>query len=66
MQMELLQAQVPYPKITTYYKKTAFEFDIKDVHPVDQMDMQQTNMRDDIFNSEKYLNDYFQIAGIPE
>jgi hypothetical protein len=39
MQMELLQAQVPHPKTVADYKKTAFEFDVKDVHPVDQMDM---------------------------
>jgi hypothetical protein len=39
MQMELLQAQVPYPNTTSYYKKISFEFDINDVHPVDQMDM---------------------------
>jgi hypothetical protein len=39
MKMEFLQAQVPHPKTTTDYKKTTFEFDIKDVHPVDQMDM---------------------------
>jgi hypothetical protein len=39
MQMAFLQVQVPYPKIEVDYKKTYFEFDIKDVHPMDQMDM---------------------------
>jgi hypothetical protein len=39
MQMAFLQAQVPHPKTTTDYKNTSFEFDVKDVHPVDQMDM---------------------------
>jgi hypothetical protein len=39
MQMEFLQAQVPHPKTVADYKKTSFEFDVKDVHPVDQMDM---------------------------
>jgi len=39
MKMAFLQAQFPYPKTATDYKKTAFEFDIKDVHHVDQMDM---------------------------
>jgi hypothetical protein len=33
--MALLQAQVPHPKIVGDYKKTTFEFDVKDVHPVD-------------------------------
>ena len=37
--MAFLQAQVPHPKTTTDYKKTSFEFDVKDVHPVDQMEM---------------------------
>jgi hypothetical protein len=39
MQMEFLQEQVPHPKTIENYKKSAFEFDVKDVHPVDQMDM---------------------------
>ena len=39
MQMEFLQAQVPYPKTIVDYKKTSFEFDVKDVHPIDRMDM---------------------------
>ena len=37
--MTFLQAHNPYPKTTTDYKKTSFEFDIKDVHPIDHMDM---------------------------
>jgi hypothetical protein len=37
--MEFLQAQFPYLKTTVKYKKTSFEFDIKDVHPIGQMDM---------------------------
>jgi len=37
--MEFLQAQVPHPKTSAEYKKTSFEFDVKDVHPVNQMDM---------------------------
>jgi hypothetical protein len=39
MQMAFLQAQVPHPKTVVDYKKTSFEFDVKEVHPVDQMDM---------------------------
>jgi hypothetical protein len=39
MQMAFLQAQVPHPKTTSDYKKTSFEFDVKEVHPLDQMDM---------------------------
>jgi hypothetical protein len=37
--MKFFQAQVPHPKTVVYYKKIVFEFDVKDVHPVDQMDM---------------------------
>jgi hypothetical protein len=37
--MEFLQAQVPHPKTNSNYKKTSFEFDVKEVHPTDQMDM---------------------------
>jgi hypothetical protein len=37
--MAFLQAQVPHPKTIVDYKKTSFEFDVKDVHQVDQMDM---------------------------
>ena len=37
--MAFLQAKVPYTNTTVDYKKTSFEFDIKDVHPIDQMDM---------------------------
>ena len=39
MQMAFLQAQVPHPKRTSDYKKTSFEFDVKKVHPTDQIDM---------------------------
>jgi hypothetical protein len=39
MQMAFLQEQVIHPKIVADYEKTIFEFDVKDVHQVDQMDM---------------------------
>jgi hypothetical protein len=39
MHMEFLWAQVPHPKKTSYYKKESFEFDVKEAHPIDQMDM---------------------------
>lgn len=39
MKMAFLQAQVPQPKVTSDYKKTTFEFDVKDIHPIDQMEM---------------------------
>jgi hypothetical protein len=39
MKMAFLQAQAPHPKTTAEYKKTSFEFDVKDAHPIDQMDM---------------------------
>jgi hypothetical protein len=39
MKMAFLQAQVPHPKTNVDYKNTSFEFDVKEVHPVDQVDM---------------------------
>jgi hypothetical protein len=39
MHMEFLQAQVPNPKVITDYKRETFEFQTKDVHPADQMDL---------------------------
>ena len=37
--MAFVQAQVPQPKATLDYKKTTFEFDVKDIHPINQMEM---------------------------
>ena len=39
MHMEFLQAQVPDPKVIIDYKRATFEFQTKDVHPADQMDL---------------------------
>jgi hypothetical protein len=39
MHMAFLQAQVPDPKAITDYKRATFEFQTKDVHPADQMDL---------------------------
>jgi hypothetical protein len=39
MLMTFLQAQVPDPKAITDYKRATFEFQTKDVHPADQMDL---------------------------
>jgi hypothetical protein len=39
MHMVFLQAQVPDPKVITDYKRATFEFQTKDVHPADQMDL---------------------------
>jgi hypothetical protein len=39
MHMAFLQAQVPDPKVITDYKRATFEFQMKDVHPTDQMDL---------------------------
>jgi hypothetical protein len=39
MHMAYLQAQVPYPKVISDYKRATFEFQAKDVHPADQMDL---------------------------
>jgi hypothetical protein len=37
--MAFLLTQVPHPKEFSDYKRSAFEFDVKEVHPTDQMDM---------------------------
>ena len=37
--MAFLQAQVPDPKVISDYKRATFEFQAKDVHPADQMDL---------------------------
>ena len=37
--MEFLQEKVPHPKTIADYKKTSFDLDVKDVHPMDHMDM---------------------------
>ena len=39
MHMAFLQAHVPHPKTIFDYKRETFEFDVKEVHPADQMDM---------------------------
>lgn len=42
MQMAFLQAQVPQPRTAAQYQKhTYFEFNVKDVHPIDQIEMQK-------------------------
>jgi hypothetical protein len=37
--MAFLQAQVPDPKVITDYKRATFEFQMKDMHLVDHMDL---------------------------
>ena len=37
--MEFLLAQVPHPKEIIDYKRSTFEFDTKEVHPTNQMDL---------------------------
>jgi len=37
--MEFLQAQFTQPKSVAYFKWTTFEFEAKDIHPLDQIDM---------------------------
>jgi hypothetical protein len=39
MHMAYLHALVPDPKVISDFKRTTFEFQAKDVHPTDQMDM---------------------------
>jgi len=38
--MDFLQAQIPQPRtIAHYQKQTSFEFDVKNAHLIDQIDM---------------------------
>jgi hypothetical protein len=39
MHMAFLQAQVPHPKAVSDYKRATFEFNVKEVHSANQMDM---------------------------
>jgi len=40
MQMTFLQAQIPQPETPLdYQKQTSFEFNVKYVHPIDQIEM---------------------------
>jgi hypothetical protein len=50
MDMEFLQARVPHHKTTSDYKKTSFEFDVKEFHLADQMDMHRKT-REMIFST---------------
>jgi hypothetical protein len=50
MHMAFLQAQIPHPKAVSDYKMATFEFDVKEVHPADQMDMHRQT-REMIFST---------------
>jgi len=65
MKMEFLQAQVPHPKIATDYKKSTFEFDVNDVHPVEQMDMHRYT-GEMILYTLTNTSDCFKVVGVPE
>lgn len=39
MHMAFLEAQTPEPKTPSDYNQTSFEFDVKNVHPIDQLEM---------------------------
>ena len=39
IQMAFLEAQILQPKSVADYKSTTFEFNTKDIHPIDQMEM---------------------------
>jgi hypothetical protein len=45
-----LQAHAPQPKEIYDYKRSTFEFDVKEVHPVNQMDMHRQT-REMIFST---------------
>jgi hypothetical protein len=51
MHMAFLQAQVPDPKVITDYNRATFEFQMKDVHPADQMDLQQADRGNGILHA---------------
>jgi hypothetical protein len=48
--MDFLQAQVPNPKEITNYKREMFEFHTKDVHLIDQMDL-NSQTREMVFST---------------
>ena len=50
MQMEFLQATIPFPKNHVEYKKTVFCFDASQIHPIDHMDMHRKT-REMIFST---------------
>ena len=50
MKISFLQAQIAQPKSAADYKKTSFEFDAKDMHPIDQMEMHKQT-REMIFST---------------
>jgi hypothetical protein len=50
MHMAFLQVQVPDPKVITDYKRATFEFQTKDVHPTDQMDLHK-HMEEMVFHT---------------
>ncbi len=41
--MAFLEAYIPQPKLEIDYKRTTFEFNMKDIHPIDQMEMHKKN-----------------------
>jgi hypothetical protein len=50
MHMAFLQAQVPHPKEITDYKRATMEFNTRDVHRADQMDLHRQT-REMIFST---------------
>ena len=62
--MEFLQAQVHQPKSTTYFKQTNFEFEAKDVHPLDQiyMHMQAREMVHSTFRQTVIVASKLQLT----
>ena len=39
--MDYLEPKVPFPKTVEYYKKSNFSFDTKEIHAMDQIDLQK-------------------------
>ena len=60
--MAFLQAQVPDPKVISDYKRATFEFQAKDVHPTDQMDLHK-QMGEMIFHTLSTLQLLHQSFG---
>jgi len=55
MHMVFLQEQVPQPKEITNYKTSTLEFDAKQVHPADQMDLHRQT-REMVFSTMAYTS----------
>jgi hypothetical protein len=66
MHMAFLQAQVPDPKVITDYKRETFEFQTKDVHPADQMDLHRQTGRNGFLHAGTCFHYCLQVTSVSE